>query len=211
MATTTMSSAPGGHRKRSSVSSKLLQRWIMYCVAAFCIILSLAVILGGAAVLAIFLAYRPRGPRLDIPTATLNAAYLDSPGPSLNADLTFLANLSNPNRRIDLKFSYLQIDLYFQSTLIATQAVRPFAERRGESVLRNVDMLSSEVALPPDAANAWQNGTAPGGDGVSLRLMGKFRTRMVIGGWLRYTYWARVHCDLMVGPPPAGALLGRQC
>ncbi|XP_072965731.1 uncharacterized protein [Typha angustifolia] len=181
---------------------------VAWCLAAACIVFWLVVILGGLIVLIIYIVFRPRTPRLDISSATLNAAYLDT-GTFLNADLTVLASFSNPNQKVDVSFSYIQLDLYFYGTMIATQVVEPFAERRGLAALRSVHLVSSEVPLPQDAVAAWRNGTA--GGKVLLQVDGKFRTRSYLGRWLRFTYWLSRHCDITVGPPPGGVLLSKQC
>ncbi|KAK6947134.1 hypothetical protein RJ641_000607 [Dillenia turbinata] len=87
----------------------------------------------------------------DIPSASLNAIYFDSPE-YFNGDYTFIANFSNPNRKIDVRFEYIDIELYFSNRLIATQALHPFMQRRGEVGVTSVHLISSLVYLPPDTA-----------------------------------------------------------
>ncbi|PKA56693.1 hypothetical protein AXF42_Ash012823 [Apostasia shenzhenica] len=199
---------------------------LAWFAAIFCALLWIVVILGGIAVLVVFLVFRPRNPRLDIPQATLNAAYLDVDVDSnttlLNADLTFLANFSNPNEKVDVTFSRLDIDLYFASTLVAASAVDPFAERRGESVLRNVHMVASQVALPVKDAEEWRRqeaaaaaggGGGGGGEGGGLRMevRGRMMTRSEIGSLVKFSYWLHGLCSIVVGAPPAGALRSVSC
>ncbi|CAD5197450.1 unnamed protein product [Musa acuminata subsp. malaccensis] len=180
---------------------------VAWFVAAFCTLLWVAIILGGLAVLIIYLVFRPRNPRLEISSVTLNGAYIDVG--TLNADLTILANFSNPNEKVYVSFSYMQLDLYYQGTMIATQAVEPFEEGRGESVLRTVHMISSQVPLPGKVADALRGGKM--GEGLSLELVGSFRTRLDLGSWLHYTYWLHGRCDIFVGGPPNGALQSSRC
>ncbi|CAI0390251.1 unnamed protein product [Linum tenue] len=71
-------------------------------------------------VLVVYLVYRPHNPRFEVSDATLNAAYLDA-GSLLNADVSVLANFTNPNRKVGVDFGSLIVDLYYGSTLIATQ------------------------------------------------------------------------------------------
>ncbi|URD79629.1 harpin-induced protein 1 domain containing protein [Musa troglodytarum] len=181
---------------------------VAWFAAAFCTLLWVAIILGGLAVLVVYLVFRPRNPRLEISSVTLNGAYVDAAG-TLNADLTILANFSNPNEKAYVSFGYMQLDLYYRGTMIATQAVEPFEEGRGESVLRTVHMISSQVPLPGKAADALRAGAA--GEGLSMEVVGSFRTRLDLGSWLHYTYWLHGRCRFFVGAPPNGSLRSSRC
>ncbi|XP_010932709.1 uncharacterized protein [Elaeis guineensis] len=191
--------------KNSGLSPKDLAVWF---VGACCALMWTIVILGGVVVLIVYLVFRPKSPLLDIQSATLNAAYLDT-GTLLNADITILANFSNPNRKVHVAFSYVQVDLYFMDTMIATQAVEPFAERPGESALKSLHVIASEVPLPRKAAEEWQRGTSE--EGVALEVTGRFRTRSDLGKWLHFTYWLYGHCTIVIGAPPTGVLLSSRC
>ncbi|KAG1358929.1 NDR1/HIN1-Like protein 3 [Cocos nucifera] len=180
----------------------------VWFVGACCALMSTIVILGGVVVLIVYLVFRPKSPLLDIQSATLNAAYLDT-GTLLNADITILANFSNPNRKVHVAFSYVQVDLKFMDTMVATQAVEPFAERPGESELKSLHMVASEVPLPPTAAEEWKRGTSE--EGVAMEVAGRFRTRSDLGKWLHFTYWLYGHCTIVIGAPPSGVLLSSRC
>ncbi|KAJ0986954.1 hypothetical protein J5N97_005310 [Dioscorea zingiberensis] len=119
--------------------------------AILCIFFSLFLILAGIITLIVFLFIKPRNPVFDTPNASLNSIVLVSPF-YLNGDLTLLANFSNPNKKIDVIFDYISIELYFSNRLIAAQGLPPFAQRRGEVRLASVHMISSEVYLPPELA-----------------------------------------------------------
>ncbi|KAL2903428.1 Filamentous hemagglutinin [Bienertia sinuspersici] len=115
--------------------------------AVFCVILWLVIILGGLLVLIIYLVYRPRTPHFEISSATLNAAYLDM-GYLLNSDITVLANFTNPNKKVNVDFSYVILQLYFDKHLIANQYIEPFSAYSKESKLANVEFVSSQIRLP---------------------------------------------------------------
>ncbi|KAG6516006.1 uncharacterized protein LOC121972851 [Zingiber officinale] len=186
----------------------------MWLVAALCTLLWLAVILGGLAVLIVYLVFRPRTPLLEIVSGTLNGAYLDV-GPRLNVDLTLLVNISNPNAKVQVTLSYLQLDLYFDGVLLATQGVEPLEESAGEAVLRSVHMVVSEVVLGTKAAEKWQEEAQGGGTGtnkgVGMQVVGRFRSRSVLSGWMRYSYWLHRRCNILVDGPPNGALIASSC
>ncbi|KAI3897477.1 hypothetical protein MKW92_032825 [Papaver armeniacum] len=57
----------------------------------------------------------------------------------VNGDFTFLANFSNPNRKIDMRFEYLDIEL------------------KGEARPEAIHMISSEVYSPPNLSTEPRN------------------------------------------------------
>ncbi|KAB2616769.1 hypothetical protein D8674_023357 [Pyrus ussuriensis x Pyrus communis] len=126
---------------------------LIWCCAIACLIFSLILIFCGIATLILFLVIKPKTPSFDIPNASLNTIYFDSPE-YFNGDFTFLANFSNPNRKIDIRFEYLDMELYFSDRLIATQSLAPFTQRPGEGGLGSVRLISSLVYLPVNHALA---------------------------------------------------------
>lgn len=92
-------------RKRTGV--------LAWCMVVVCTVFWVAVILLGLSVLIVYLVYRPRSPQFDIAAASLNAGYIDT-GNLLNADITLLASVINPNTKVNIYFSSLQLDMYFQ-------------------------------------------------------------------------------------------------
>ncbi|CBI39848.3 unnamed protein product, partial [Vitis vinifera] len=73
---------------------------MVWCCAILCLIFSLILIFFGIATLIIFLVIKPKTPLFDIPGVSLSSVYFDSPE-YFNGDFTFLANFSNPNRKIN--------------------------------------------------------------------------------------------------------------
>lgn len=132
-------------------------------------------------------------------------------GTLLNADLTILANFTNPNRKVDVTFHYVVVDVYFKGALIATQGVDQFSERARESTLRSMHMVTSEVALSRDQAGEWRKEVG-GSDGVKMEVKGRFLTTSdFVGTFLRYTYVLHGRCKIAVGGPPGGVLLSSNC
>ncbi|KAL0004372.1 hypothetical protein SO802_011933 [Lithocarpus litseifolius] len=183
-------------------------RPLTWFLAAFCAILWVVIIVGGLIVLIVYLVYRPRLPRFDISAATLNAAYLDM-GYLLNADVTMLANFSNPNRKVNVDFSYMYIDLYYGSTLIATQYVQPFKATRAQSKFAYIHMVTSQVGIPLVAARRLKKQIEA--DGVQFQVKGYFRARSTLGRLLKYSYLLHTHCYILMSGPPTGALIRSEC
>ncbi|KAB2624814.1 hypothetical protein D8674_016474 [Pyrus ussuriensis x Pyrus communis] len=176
--------------------------------AICCAIFWVLIIITGLVVLIIYLVFRPRTPKFDVSSATLNAAYLDM-GYLLNADVTVLANFTNPNKKVSVDFSYLIIDLYYGNTLIATQYVEPFSAERSQSMFANVHMVASQVRLgvleSQRLKKQMENNRA------EFEVKGYFRARANFGKILRYSYWLHGDCRVVLTRPPDGVLVTRKC
>ncbi|KAK6230026.1 hypothetical protein QUC31_001544 [Theobroma cacao] len=180
---------------------------LIWCSAILCLIFCLILILFGVATLIIFLSIKPRIPAFDTPNASLNGIYFDSPE-YFNGDFTFLANFSNPNRRIDVRFEYLVIELYFHDRLIGTQAVQPFSQRRGEARLESVHFISSLVYLPQNLGVELQKQVLS--NRVNYNIRGTFKVRANLG-LIHFSYWLHSRCELLMSSPPTGVLVSHRC
>ncbi|KAK9119886.1 hypothetical protein Scep_017979 [Stephania cephalantha] len=179
--------------------------WVL---GILCAILWFLIIVGGLTILIIYLLFRPKSPRFDIPAASLNAAYLDM-GVLLNADVTFLANFSNPNHKVKVEYSYIVFGLYYHNNLIASSASYPFSAAKTESRLQSIHMVTSEVRLPDIDVMRLRKQVDQ--NMVTLEVRGRFRTRSSLGRILRYSYWLHATCMLNMTGSPSGVLLSRKC
>lgn len=180
---------------------------IIWCSAIICLLFSLLLIFFGIATLIIFLDIKPKIPLFDTPAANLNSIYFVSPE-YFNGDFTFITNFSNPNRRIDVRFEYLYIELYFMDRLIATQILEPFTQRRGETILGSVHLMSSLVYLPPYTAKELQKQVQS--NRVKLNIRGSFRVRASLNA-IHFSYRLHGRCQLDMTGPPTGILVTRSC
>ncbi|KAJ6297681.1 hypothetical protein OIU76_018901 [Salix suchowensis] len=149
----------------------------------------------------------PYQPLFDIPNANLNSIYFDSPE-YFNGDLTFLANFSNPNQKIYVRFEYVDIELYFSDRLIGTQALQPFTQRSRETRLESVHVISSLVYLPQNLAVELQKQVQS--NKVHYNMRGTFKVRANLG-LLHYSYWLHVRCEIEMTGPPTGVIVARSC
>lgn len=180
---------------------------VVWLGAVVCLVFSLVLILFGVATLIIFVGIKPRSPVLDIPAATLSVIYFDSPQ-LLNGDITFLANFTNPNRRLGVKFEYLNVELYFSGSLIASEAVEPFRQKAGEVRLIQVHLLSSLVYLQPNLAIRLQRQEQR--NRVVYEIKANFRVKFEVGV-VHYSYALHGNCAIEMTSPPNGALITRHC
>lgn len=175
--------------------------------AIVCLVFSLLLIFFGIATLIVFLVVKPRTPVFDTPNARLNTIYFDSPD-YFNGDFILLANFSNPNRKLDIRFEYVDIELYFADRLISTQALQPFTQRPKEIRLEAVHMISSLVYLPLN--HAVELRTQVQSNRVNYNIRGTFKVRATLG-MIHVTYWLHSRCQLQMTGPPTGILVARNC
>lgn len=180
---------------------------LVWCGAIFCFIFSLVLIFFGIATLIIYVSVKPRNPVFDTPNASLNTIYFDSPE-YLNGDFLFLANFSNPNKRINVRFEYLNIELYFNERVIASQAAQPFSQRKGEVRLQTFHLISSLVYLPQNHAMELRKQVLS--NRVQYNIRGTFKVRANLG-LIHFSYWLHARCQLEMTGPPTGALVSHTC
>ncbi|EXB97673.1 hypothetical protein L484_020223 [Morus notabilis] len=201
------------HTKNSTKQSILRQTQphrtnpLVWCCAILCLIFSLLLIFFGVSTLIIFLVVKPKTPLFDTPNARLSTIYFDSPG-YLNGDFTFLANFSNPNRKLDLRFEYLAIELYFADRLISTQSLQPFTQRPRETRLEAIHLISSLVYLPQN--HAVELRTQVQSNRVNYNIRATFRIRATLGIF-HVSYWLHSRCQLQMSGPPTGILVAKSC
>ncbi|PWA63398.1 von Willebrand factor, type A, Copine, Zinc finger, RING/FYVE/PHD-type [Artemisia annua] len=177
---------------------------LAWLVAICCALFWIIIILGALILLIIYLAYRPHYPKFDISSASLNAAYLDL-GYLLNGDMTLLANFTNPNKKVNVEFRYMVVNLYFEGTLIAAKYVDPLSVSPRGYKLRDVHMVSSQV--PVSRKHVAELNEQIRTDRIMFEARSYLRTTSNIGGFFRYSYWLYGHCKFVVSAPPSGILV----
>lgn len=204
-------SDPAGTRKVKKQQTLLRQprrtNPMVWFSAILCLIFSLILIFFGIATLIIFLVVKPKTPLFDVPGVSLSSIYFDSPE-YFNGDFTFLANFSNPNRKIDVKFEFVYIELYFSNRLIGTQTLPPFRQRRRETRLETVHLISSLVSLPTNLGLELRRQVQV--NKVTYDIRGSFRVRAKLG-LIHFSYWLHGRCQLEMTGPPTGVLVTRSC
>ncbi|KFK29171.1 hypothetical protein AALP_AA7G098500 [Arabis alpina] len=180
--------------------------WV-WCVAGLCFVFSLLLIFFGIATLIVFLAIRPRTPVFDIPNANLHTIYFDSPV-YFNGDLSMLVNFTNPNKKIEVRFEQLKIELFFFNKLIAVQAVQPFWQREREMRLEPIRLISSLVCLPVKHAVELMRQVQ--NNKIEYEIKGTFKVKAHFG-MIHYSYWLHGRCQLQMTGPPTGILVSRNC
>ncbi|CAN0922839.1 hypothetical protein LINGRAHAP2_LOCUS33254 [Linum grandiflorum] len=175
--------------------------------AILCLIFSLLLIFLAIATLIAYLVVRPKHPSFDIPNARLNGIYFDSPE-FFNGDISLIANFTNLNKKMDLRFEYVDIKVYFGNKLIGAQALTPFTQRPRDSKWQTVRVISSLVYLPQNSAVELQKQVLS--NKVTYSIQATFKLKATLG-LFHYTYWLHGKCDTVISSPPAGVLVSRSC
>ncbi|RCV32628.1 hypothetical protein SETIT_7G018100v2 [Setaria italica] len=179
---------------------------------ACCLLSCLLALAIGFALMVVYLRYHPQPPRMRVTTATLKNSTLG--GRVTNYSVSIQAHIFNPNTELHVVLRYVQLDLYFQGSLVGTQAVwpAPIHEAPGDSVLRSAHLLVS-VTQEHDVS-AWQNATNESGGIkplVELLLVGRFHSQLNFGRRLPFRFWVYPRCTLWLDPLRGGALRQSWC
>ena len=90
-------------RERAILKKPWATSATVWFAAIHCMIFSLLIIFLGIAILVIFVDVQPRTLAFDTRQATLDAVFLNFPE-YINGDITILANFSNVNRKLSVRF-----------------------------------------------------------------------------------------------------------
>ncbi|KAM0029448.1 putative Late embryogenesis abundant protein, LEA_2 subgroup [Helianthus debilis subsp. tardiflorus] len=179
----------------------------IWCCAIICLVFSILIILFGITTLIIFLVVKPKNPVFDTNHASLNVVYFDSPG-NYNGDFTFIANFTNPNRKLNVRFEYAAVELCFANSVIANQSIRPFSQRQRETGVVKLHFVSSLVPLPSNHAMELKRQVLS--NKVMYSVKGTFKVRVSFG-LIHFSYWLHSRCELQMSSPPSGLLMARRC
>ncbi|CAL5035740.1 unnamed protein product [Urochloa decumbens] len=176
-------------------------------LTACCLLSCLLALAIGFALLVVYLRYDPRPPRMRVATATLQNSTVA--GRAHNYSLSVQVRIDNPSTQLHVVLRYMQLDLYFNGSLVGTQAVwpAPIHEAPGDSVLRSV-CLPVSVALD---RSAWRVATEEGGGGLELLLVGSLHLQLNFGRRLPLRFWVHPTCTLWLDPLRGGALRQSSC
>ncbi|EPS69509.1 hypothetical protein M569_05261, partial [Genlisea aurea] len=178
--------------------------FVVWLAAILCMVLSVLLIVFAVTVLIVYLVLQPKDLVFDTPAASLSSMYFNSPQ-IINADLTFLANFSNPNSKLNVMFESVYVEVLFSDCLIASQAVDPFGEKPGESRFIS---LRLQPHLPLSLAMDLQNEGLK--NRIAIVIEGKFRVKFKLGV-IQYSQSLRGNCQLEMTGPPNGFLVNHTC
>ncbi|KAE9598571.1 hypothetical protein Lal_00021084 [Lupinus albus] len=180
---------------------------IIWFASFLCFIFSLLLIFFGIATLIIFRGIKPRNPIFDIPNANLTLVYFDSLE-YFNGDFTLLANFTNPNKNIDVRFESLDVQLFFSDRIISAQSIQPFTQGRRGTKLQSVHFISSLVFLPQDLGVKLQMQVQS--NRIKYNVKGTFKVKISFG-LIHLSYFIHSKCQIELTSPPNGFLVARNC
>lgn len=179
----------------------------IWCAAILCVIFSLLIIFLCIAILVIFVAVQPKIPSFDTPGATLNAVFLNFPE-YINADITILANFSNMNRKLSVRFEHIKVEVHLMEVVVAAQDVPGFDLRPREARLMPVHTVSGLVHLPPNVAVEFQKEVIR--NRVVYNIKASFKVRLNLG-LIHYSYWLHGDCQMDMSSPPTSLHISHTC
>ncbi|CAN6234285.1 unnamed protein product [Urochloa humidicola] len=176
-------------------------------LTACCLLSCLLALAIGFALLVVYIRYDPRPPRMRVAMATLENSTVG--GRAHNYSVSVQVRIDNPSTQLHVVLRYAQLDLYFNGSLVGTQAVwpAPIHEAPGDSVLRTVRLPVSVVR----DKSAWRLATGESGGGLELLLVGRLHSQLNFGRRLPLRFWVHLTCTLWLDPLRGGAFRQSSC
>ena len=180
--------------------------WFASCV---CAILAVAVTIGGAAVISVYVANRPKIPHLQVTGGHLDRLSYDQKG-ILDLALQLSVSAVNSNGKAHAVISQVDLRLSFAAAPLAVLAADAFEIGKNSSRVLNYEVETA--AAPLDAAAMEKMDLALKNGRVEFGLVGRARTRWHIGPVVSVKFWTHLDCTLPFfypGGDPAADL--RRC
>ena len=182
---------------------------IIWFAACVCAILAVAVTIGGAAVISVYVANRPKIPHLQVTGGHLDRLSYDQKG-ILDLALQLSVSAVNSNGKAHAVISQVDLRLSFAAAPLAVLAADAFEIGKNSSRVLNYEVETA--AAPLDAAAMEKMDLALKNGRVEFGLVGRARTRWHIGPVVSVNIWTHLDCTLPFfypGGDPAADL--RRC
>ncbi|MQM23013.1 hypothetical protein Taro_056074 [Colocasia esculenta] len=167
---------------------------LVWVFASVCAALALAVVVAGAAVISVYLAYRPKAPVVRVVSTHLDHLAYDQQEGLLDVLLTVDMEAANPNGRTAAAFSAAEFDLLFaRTTTIARLRADAFEVPKNGTLPLHYVVASSGAKLEEGGMEKMQVGLRRGL--IELSLRGRARTRWRVG-LLPVKLWTHLDCEL---------------
>ncbi|KAM0832140.1 hypothetical protein ACQ4PT_065080 [Festuca glaucescens] len=167
--------------------------WVMVIL---CTVLAIIVVVTIAAVLSVYLIYKPNTPYLAVSDAQLGQF---QGGQYLQVSITILAN--NLKSKADATFSSFELAMGFHGDEVALLRSEPFVVPRQSSLPLHFNVVALEPAGMRDMDESLDAGLVP------LDLSGKTRTRWRVGIFQKRQFWTRISCRLRFFFPGNGTVM----
>lgn len=195
------------------------------CCAWVCSILAIIIILLGVAVLVLYLVLEPKTPQFSVTGATISTfnvttqpilASNASPGASLylNADVTFVVQAQNPNKKIGIFYDAVDVTLFYEGAEIGAGSIPAFYQGHQSTASLDLRMKGEDVALTPSIGLDLQTSLQSDGGSISLEARTIAQVRIKVGSWKSRDSKFEVDCDVQISNPSAAGnahLLSKSC
>ncbi|RAL40395.1 hypothetical protein DM860_006465 [Cuscuta australis] len=166
---------------------------MVWCLAIFCTVVTVAVILAGIVVFVGYMVARPKVPQMIVERARIEELSYDMVG-HLSLRISVVIKAENDNAKARAYFYHTSFGLSFHGVRVAYLNAAPFAVARNST--RELDYLveSSPIPLTPEEGERVAEGLK--GSAVMFELKGTTRTRWSIWVVGSVKFWMRLDCRL---------------
>ncbi|XVF52169.1 hypothetical protein PTKIN_Ptkin04bG0243300 [Pterospermum kingtungense] len=181
--------------------------FFVWCVAIFCTIVSLAVIIAGIVIFVGYLVIHPRVPYVSVINASLDRIKIDYAG-VLEIQVTIVIRAQNGNEKAHASFSNSRYILSLNGEDIAQLVAPSFDVRKNDSVDFNYVVQSLPIPLDPEQAEDVDEALKR--DVITFDLKGSTRVRWRVGRLGSVKFECRLNCQLKFHPSN-GTYIPKRC
>lgn len=176
---------------------------LVWIAAIVCAILTIAVIIIGVVVFAIYMIYQPKVPYIKVAYAQLDNLIYDQTG-LLEIEMTLTLVAENDNRKAHASFSDQRFLLQFHGIDVVKLQADPFDVPKNNSVVLDYHFRSGPIPLDEWAMDTMDVALKQGI--VPFDLNGHTRARWRVGILLSVRYWTNFDCRLRFFWPNGSAI-----
>ncbi|GAA0173106.1 hypothetical protein LIER_26791 [Lithospermum erythrorhizon] len=168
---------------------------LIWCLAAICAFLAVAVVITGVVVFIGYMVIHPRVPQLSVSSAKLDHFEFDQTS-LLIVRVIIILKAENDNEKATASFYETEFDLFFEGQKIAILRADPFDVGSNRTLDLHYEVESKPIPLEPQESDVLEIGVKQ--NELELGLTGHVRTRWRVGPLGSVKFWLRLHCKLVL-------------
>lgn len=177
-------------------------------LSTFCSLLLAVVLLAGLTILILWLVLKP----VHLPKYSLDnidiVNFAVGKNNTLNADFVYNITAENPNRKIGIKYDYIDLETSYNGQLFGRSSIPGFYQGHQNTTVLSSELKVQDYALQASSATALT--TQISDNSVPLHVRANAKVHVRIGKYTSPGFKVRVDCDVTMGVSPA-KLISKSC
>ncbi|KAG0590938.1 hypothetical protein M758_1G132200 [Ceratodon purpureus] len=177
-------------------------------LSTFCSLLFAFLVLAGITILVLWLVLKP----IHLPKYSLNnidiANFAVGQNNTLNADFIYNVTAENPNRKIGIKYDYINLETSYDGQFLNSSSIPGFYQGHQNTTVLSSELKVQNYQLRQSSVTALN--TQIQANNVPLHVRANAKVHVRIGKYTSPGFKVRVDCDVNMGVSPA-TLISKSC